>query len=542
MRVVILTCILIVIAGLSTANAAVCDIDIYGLSVSDGDEITANIKNLGNTQEEVFYRFYINGRPIEGDPVVTLHPGEVKTVGTLYPFSHGTYDIGISAVSTCGDTDTQSMQHTVLEDYVCRNPLGREGEDYCDSSVQSYFICRNGRWELLSRNSDYYCYNCDTCGDGVLNCGETEKTCPQDVRPPVTCEERPLQKFRCSVSVRQQQFQYRDCSTSWVSIEYCPYGCEAGICIPFTEEHREEQEEVEEEQECGIEIQNLYYARSVLVDSSNIVSLELLNNIDNMEDVEVIFYVDGIRHRHIFISAAPHATLKQSFEYSLNEPGWHALSFDVIAKADGCRTSDFANIRVYALPKTEETHISVAPEETVPSGLTTDVDIYPEEIDSYVFDGSVITIDIESAKPQRFSISVVGVPYDWVSHNHEVFVDENKTAYIYLTPKRSGKHEMLVMVSALKEGKIFIKKINIFALDKTVSNQYFTESTNRIYVDTGDGMKNIKTETISIITPSLYAVYETISYALIILIFILPVFYYLTGTKMKKKIEPEFEF
>ncbi|MEM7825005.1 MAG: hypothetical protein QXO27_03460 [Candidatus Aenigmatarchaeota archaeon] len=46
------------------------------------------------------------------------------------------------------------------------------------------------------------------------------------------CAEGYLDAYRCNANVRQQLYQYTDCSTEWRDIENCDYGCFSGQCQP----------------------------------------------------------------------------------------------------------------------------------------------------------------------------------------------------------------------------------------------------------------------------------------------------------------------
>ena len=46
------------------------------------------------------------------------------------------------------------------------------------------------------------------------------------------CEEGFGSEFRCLGEYVQRQYTYSDCSERWRVVEYCPYGCLAGACLP----------------------------------------------------------------------------------------------------------------------------------------------------------------------------------------------------------------------------------------------------------------------------------------------------------------------
>jgi|GEM_PF-3940950 hypothetical protein len=553
MKQFILVCLIALLAAVGTVSAAGCGVDVYGLTVSADSRISANIKNLGNAVETIFYNFYVNGVSIIGDPEIRLNPGETKQISYAYSFSAGVYDVGVSAISACGATDTETLKHTVLERFACRNPLGQEGQDYCNPTTRSYFQCVNGRWELKAAGDEQYCRSCNTCNDGVLNCGETRESCPQDAPQPARqCEEKPLASYKCSGSVRQQEFQNTDCSKNWVSLDYCPYGCTEGICRPFKELAEEEEKKPEV---CGVGIQNVYYATNIVAGTSSTISIEILNTANEIETIEILLYVDGSVQKRLTVSAAPNARIRQPFEYSVQNPGWHALSFEVRAENSGCKSSDFFNMQVYSLPRagaieTQKPGTAAEPcaystniysqayqtyckqgtkPETIPQTTETSVHVYPIEVDSYVSDSSVITVDMKTAKPQSFSISVAGIPYSWVKYDSTVYIEKQGRSYIYLTPKTAGKTDAVVFVSAAAEGKIFSQKIDIFALKREVkpaSEEPFI--TGQVIYRTSLPAQ----------APAfgLYTVYEIVSYLLILLFLLVIPFSLLVFVRREKEV------
>ncbi len=68
---------------------------------------------------------------------------------------------------------------------------------------------------------------------GVSELGKREE--PSTVTIP-ECAVEPKLQYRCTGSIRQQLYQNSDCSTSWVYLEYCPFGCSDNKCISSPEE------------------------------------------------------------------------------------------------------------------------------------------------------------------------------------------------------------------------------------------------------------------------------------------------------------------
>ena len=45
-----------------------------------------------------------------------------------------------------------------------------------------------------------------------------------------SCAPQWINSYTCSGNYRQQTYQYSDCSTAWLNVQYCQYGCSSGSC------------------------------------------------------------------------------------------------------------------------------------------------------------------------------------------------------------------------------------------------------------------------------------------------------------------------
>ncbi|MEM5772925.1 MAG: hypothetical protein QXL86_01725 [Candidatus Aenigmatarchaeota archaeon] len=66
------------------------------------------------------------------------------------------------------------------------------------------------------------CDKSDTIYSGVFSVKEKEAKCVAKF----------LNEFKCDGNWKLQLYQYSDCSTAWVYVDYCDYGCSSGTCLP----------------------------------------------------------------------------------------------------------------------------------------------------------------------------------------------------------------------------------------------------------------------------------------------------------------------
>ena len=106
---------------------------------------------------------------------------------------NGFLDIGEDCESPSTDDNTNCFQEPTLCDDSNRVYCTREDSfGDCDSSCQ----CVYDSWNCGLADDNDYCSNCDHCGDGNCNCGETFISCPPD-----GCESCTMQPLEVSISV-----------------------------------------------------------------------------------------------------------------------------------------------------------------------------------------------------------------------------------------------------------------------------------------------------------------------------------------------------
>lgn len=227
LSIVIMSLVAMLISTPVFASETSCGVDVYGLDVQ-GSKVVGYIKNEGTGLQLINYSITVNDEAIRTGSF-ELEPSTTRKIEHTYTFGHGEYVIELSAEAECGASDSESIIHNILEPYMCQNPSGFEGQDYCDYTYTRYMICQDGQWVVEDVNSGEYCYNCDTCGDDVCNCGETSESCWSDCGN--ICTPKYLDTYRCNGDWKQRLYINYNCDYEWRDVERCQYDCVNGECV-----------------------------------------------------------------------------------------------------------------------------------------------------------------------------------------------------------------------------------------------------------------------------------------------------------------------
>ena len=99
--------------------------------------------------------------------------------------------------------------------------------------------------------------------------------------------------------------------------------------------------------------------------------------------------------------------------------------------------------------------------------VITSTEITPNAIDTKLYKAKIISVDITSAIDQDFTISVEGVPENWITFEERVDVEivdgiYHDSTYIYIYPQNLGNYNVEIGVHATGENKDFSKVIPLF--------------------------------------------------------------------------------
>lgn len=386
-------------------DEANCRIDVRSLDVENDEDIEFIIKNTGDYDADVEYRIYIDDDRVERDDI-DVDEGDSERISFRYrDFGEGgTYFIRVSADADCGkhdDSDSSTIVYRPHDDGGCT-------PGYVDS-------------------------------------------------------------YRCSGSWQQRLYRYSNCNTVWRNLKHCTQGCSGGTCtgepgpspVPG----------------CTFSIDSFKYSQTVVQGGTGFVEAGIRNTGSQAQDFEMEVYLDdeylGTR---MFILATGAGTTK-SWSYHVPDPGTHRVA--IIVNTD-CGTSQTREGLINSGTAPPEPpgvcnfngvceagenwyNCPYDCEEPEPEiRMPTSVDITPGSMDVVLYKSKVITIDIESFTNQDFSMTVEGVPQEWLTYENIIPVDGKELAYVFVNPKEMGMHNMRVRMVAEKEGLTFTENVRMF--------------------------------------------------------------------------------
>jgi hypothetical protein len=459
---------LFVAMSMSVASMATeCGVNVYGLEVDDG-EIVGYAQNTGDFIELINYSIYVNNVAVSTGSF-GLSPDTSRRIEHSYNFGHGEYDIELRADIACGDSDSETIIHNILETYMCNNPSAFDGQDYCDYTHTRYLVCDDGNWVVEDVNSGEYCYNCNACGDDVCNCGETSDSCWSDCGN--ICNPGYINTYRCNGVWRQRLYKDHNCDYDWRNIERCSDECVDGYCVDNGNNGGNSGNG-----ECGVRIDGIDYINHISSSSTAWVEFTIKNTGDEREDFETRLYIDGSYwgSKEVELNSGSRATRKFNFHLGV---GSHDIELKAVADCGSRDTKrltivvqrsnifpqscNYNSVCEYGESYSTCPHDCPLPDPD--SGYTTSVDVHPNSLDVEMFATGVVSIDITSSRDQIFTIIVSGTDENWVSYPDSVDVGTGKKmVYLYITPDESGTHSLEVTVSADGENLDFSETVNFY--------------------------------------------------------------------------------
>jgi hypothetical protein len=397
---------------------------------------------------------------------ITLNATAVSSVEQEYAFGTGVFEVKANATSDCGAHHEESMFHIVLQKYECINPYAVHGAEYCDYPNAKLLRCLEGSWITVAENNYFYCTTCTrTCGDGICNCGETLQTCYQDCLHGV-CENKYLNSYSCSGNTLQRLYQYVNCSSIWVNLYDCYYGCSNGACKTAPGSPG-----------CSVSIATFDYTNSIVEGSAATITATVTNTGNTTSNVRLDFLLDNSVNQTYSQSMPSGSSFARTFTYRPSA-GSHPIKLS--ATATSCGFSDMRTGAVSVFrpqpPASICNNNSICEpfrgetQENCPSDCTsgtprpsaTNVSITPPSLDTSIYRGRVVSVIIISKESQEFGLSVRGVPAEWISYPGTVQVDMEKAVYIYVTPQELGNYNLTFDVEAKNENLMFSRDIGMY--------------------------------------------------------------------------------
>ncbi len=443
-----------------SVSAQECTIDVFGLDVS-GNTIKGKVRNTGDINQSISYGIFVNDAPVLNESI-NLTPGSLKLIEKTHSFDTGEYKITLNASSGCGGWDSENMWHLIFEKYECENPHGLQGENRCDYASRQFQVCSNGAWNVVAENDNEYCWNCpSTCGDGACNCGETISSCYMDCIHG-SCSQGYLDEYQCRESTLQRKYRYANCTTEWRDLYACVYGCAGGQCESYPGLPG-----------CSVTIESLDHTNNVLYGRSTYTTSTVKNTGNITTLVNLTFFLDGQLREYYKKALGPGSSFVKTFNFNPGRTGSHSVKLNASAR---CGYSDARSFTLNVVSTSSSpacnNNNACEPfrgetEENCPADCgaargETNVSIYPNQMDITLYTAKVVSVDIVSGIPQEFSISVSGIPEEWLSYSDRLDVARSRVAYIYITPQKIGHYNLSVNVHAVSESLDFGREIPVY--------------------------------------------------------------------------------
>ena len=488
-----------------------CSIDVFGLEVID-NVVSVNVKNTGEQDQEITNIVSIAGSEARTD-TFTLTPGEIKEIVFTYSFGAGNYAIESVATSACGGYDSETISHYILAPYTCQGPPGVEGQNRCDFEKHQFLVCSANGWVVLGENDAEYCNNCafGTCGDGILNCGETPETCPPDAPDDNGDCDDCDKDGDCGVaiaSIESNYFLIGDDETHFVEVRVKNTGDEEEV-IDLEIFLDGDDEEEESFTLAPGEMRTEYFYFEDLKEGEHVVQAEVEADCGSQDSYFVIFYVDdhrpdfdpecGIEIEGFDFTTQFNQNQRGFVEFDVRNIGNFGSRITVNLIIDGLTVGSvnefidedevftdhfYYNKGPGAYILLLEASSACGAKETITGGVTvnpvvvpdpfppvppeepgppTSITIRPETFDVEVYTSKIIMVEIYSAEDHEFIIEVTGLPAEWIEYEPNFFVQRgSENRFIYFNPQEFGHYSATVTVRALEEDITLEKELTIY--------------------------------------------------------------------------------
>lgn len=415
-----------------------CAIDVGGLSSKD-DSVLFTLENTGSVSQDIDYSIKINLNKTHTGRE-TLGAGQKKQVSNPFVFKIGSYQLEISATSNCGGKDDDLASYSKTGPTDCLNPSAPHGTFRTNSTEGKTYICNNGFWKALSPFSSddaKYCQAANRCGDGVLNCGETSKSCPADYRESLARCDCASKKFYGDTRLASPGEFFDRCKTNCtlecISDFSCQtaYECKDFHCYPKSGR-------------CGVKIQDFDYTQQVGLNEQGYAFATIKNTGLITENITARLLIRDYLINSSWSFLNPDSAKLINFLYKSDFVGTQGIKLEA---ASDCGENDMKSATINVVNTTVISALSTP--------LDTEVNLLSEKAETNVGKEKSISFSIKTNQPQIFTIQASGVPDDWLDYPKTIGITEDRDLNIFVRPKKEGDYNITVSVSG-KE-KVFTR-------------------------------------------------------------------------------------
>jgi len=296
------------------------------------------------------------------------------------------------------------------------------------------------------------------------DCGDTDEE-TETIIIGEDCNPGYLNIYKCYGNWLQKRYRTSDCDLVWKNWQYCSQGCSGGQCIGVPGPGPSPG--------CSLSLENMEYSQTVAPGETGFVKATVRNTGSYTEDFRVEFHLDGTYLGRKVFTLGPGSAVTRTWNFVVFEKGKHTIGVSV--SSDCGASGSREGVINAAAPVTTACNYNGVCElgeswqncpydcpEPGPEPGPTDVEIQPSSMDVNLYKSKVVSINIHSHVKQDFTISIDGVPQDWLDYKQTMNVEGDRTSYIFINPKETGSYTLAVKVVAAAEELTFTKDVDVF--------------------------------------------------------------------------------
>ncbi|MBI4163410.1 MAG: hypothetical protein HY512_00990 [Candidatus Aenigmarchaeota archaeon] len=427
-----------------------CGVFVRNLTINNNNIVSFLIENTGTINQIVDYTLKVNLQTAVIN-YTKINITKSVPVQTVYNFPLGVHQVEAEAKTDCGATSLEKLGYAKSpgENTSCILPTGNHNQISCDTNKRTLIQCQNGLWNVYTKDPTGYCASCGHCGDGTVNCGETQTSCPQDFGLSVSCD-CTNRTLTLGLTPKTGQEFYNYCKSSCNLTCFSDSDCQEGAqCVDYGCSQRSGS--------CLVSVKNFDYTKQLSVSSEGYAIATIKNTGVLNGSVNVKFFVDNLERGNVRLpTMIPGKENSTSFYFKFNQPGSKTLKLEATSSC-GAFDRETANITVY-------TANTVGPGQSQSVTEATFSSSENATVNTTVGQGKELKLGLLSSQPQVIRISVTGIPEEWLDYPKIIGVENDRSVRIFVDPKTPGDYNFTVFVEGKEKNFTFASTLKV--LDK----------------------------------------------------------------------------